>query len=271
VKADFPRITDEELKLISELVWRHAGIRLGPEKRHLVELRLGKILRKENIPTYSAYYRRVMADPTGKELRRLLDAIATNYTQFFREPQHFEFLKDHVIPELKKKGKRSIAVLSAGCATGEEPYSIAMTLLESPLTTSWHMEVIAGDISSQALAFAREGVYPPEALKAVGRALTAKYFEKVEKGYRVKDEVKRLVRFVELNLLNPLPWRGHFDVVFCRNVMIYFDPETRKRTVKALSGALKPEGYLIVGHVEGFFGLDEGLRLIRPSVYQRVK
>lgn len=270
MKGDLPRITDEELRLISELVYRHAGIRLGPEKRHLVELRLGKILRREEIPSYLAYYRRVISDPTGKELRRLLDAIATNYTQFFREPQHFEFLKNHVIPELKRQQKKSISVLSAGCATGEEPYSITITLLESPFTASWHMEVTAGDISSQALSFAREGVYPPEALKGLGRYLLTRYFEKVEKGYRVREEVRRLVKFVELNLLNPLPWRDHFDVVFCRNVMIYFDFETRKKVVKALLSALKPGGYLMVGHVEGFFGMDEHLRLIRPSVYQRV-
>lgn len=271
MNVDLPHITDEELRLISELVYKHAGIRLGPEKRHLVELRLGKILRREGISSYLVYYRKVVSDPTGKELRRLLDAIATNYTQFFREPQHFEFLRTHVIPELKKQRKNSVAVLSAGCATGEEPYSIAITLLNSPFTGSWHTEVIAGDISSQALAFAKEGVYPPEAVKGLGRYLLSRYFEKVEKGYRVKEEVRRLVKFVELNLLNPLPWQEYFEVVFCRNVMIYFDPETRRRTVRALCRALKPGGYLIVGHVEGFFGMDEELRLIRPSVYQRVR
>lgn len=264
-----PRITDRELALISTLVYQHTGIRLGPEKKHLVELRLGKILRRDGIPSYEDYYRMVIADRSGLRLRELLDAITTNFTQFFREPQHFRFLKEEVIQELYRRGQRAISVWSAACATGEEPYSIAITLLESPLAHGWKKEVLASDISTQALARAKEGLYPEEALKGLEASIIRRYFSKEGEGYRVKEAVKQLVTFMPFNLLTEPPWKERFDVVFCRNVMIYFDRETRKKVVGNLLKALKTGGYLVVGHVEGFFGEGSGLKLVRPSVYRK--
>jgi len=264
-----PRITDRELDLISKLVYQHAGIRLGPEKRHLVELRLGKILRREGIPSYEEYYRMVIADRSGQRLRELLDAITTNFTQFFREPQHFQFLREHVIPELHRRGQRTFSLWSAACATGEEPYSIAITLLETPLAKGWKKEILASDISHHALALAKEGAYPEEALRGLDASIIRRYFSKEGERYRVKEPVKALVTFTTFNLLSEPPWKEHFDVIFCRNVMIYFDRETRAKVVGNLLKALKPGGYLIVGHVEGFFGQRNGLKLVRPSVYRK--
>ena len=264
-----PRITDRELKLISDLVYRHAGIRLGPEKRHLVELRLGKILRAEGIGSYEEYYRKVLLDKSGKELKRLLNAITTNFTQFFREPQHFDFLKQHVIPGLKSKGRRDIHIWSAACATGEEPYSIAITLLEVPQIADWSKEIIASDISTHALSVAKEGLYPEEALKGVKSFLVKKYFVKEPEGLRVKDQVKGIVKFLVFNLLSVPPWREYFDVIFCRNAMIYFDKETRQKVVDNLIGALKPGGFLIIGLVESLFRANKDLRLVKPSIYRK--
>lgn len=264
-----PRITDRELDLISRLVYQHTGIRLGPEKRHLVELRLGKILRLEGIPTYEQYYRMVLADKSGQRLRQLLDAITTNFTQFFREAQHFWFLKDQVIPEMQRRGQKAVSVWSAACATGEEPYSIAITLLESPLAKGWRKEVFASDISTKALARAKEGVYPEDALRGLDPSIVRRYFSKVEGGYRVREIVRGIVTFAVFNLLSEPPWKERFDAIFCRNVMIYFDRETRAKVVNNLLKALKPGGYLMVGHVEGFFGQTDGLKLVRPSIYRK--
>ncbi len=264
-----PRITDRELKLISDLVYKHAGIRLGPEKRHLVELRLGKILRTEGIGSYEEYYRKVLLDKSGEELKRLLNAITTNFTQFFREPQHFDFLKQHVIPELESKGRWEICIWSAACATGEEPYSIAITLLEIPQIADWSKEIIASDISTHALSVAKRGLYPEEALKEINPLLVKKYFVKEPQGFRIKDQVKEIVKFMVFNLLSVPPWREHFDVIFCRNAMIYFDKETRRKVVDNLREALKPGGFLIVGHVESLFGAEKDLRLVKPSIYRK--
>jgi len=263
-----PRINEKELKLISDLVYQHTGIRLGPEKRHLIELRLGKILRNEKIPSYEEYYRRVISDKSGQELRRLLEALTTNFSLFFREKQHFEFLKELLKRESLRK--KNFSIWSSACACGEEPYSIAITVLEALNPSLYKVEIIASDISTHALKLAQEGLYPPESLKGIPPLLLKKYFIKEEKGFRVKSEVKSLVKFLQFNLLSPLPWREYFDVIFCRNVMIYFDENSRMRVLGNLLQALKPGGFLVLGHVEAFLGrMMKGLELVTNSIYRK--
>jgi len=263
-----PRISERELKLISDLVYHHTGIRLGPEKRHLIELRLGKILRNEKIPSYEEYYRRVISDKSGQELRRLLDALTTNFSLFFREKQHFEFLKELLQKEFLRK--KAFSIWSSACATGEEPYSIVITVLETLNPSLYKVELIASDISTHALKLAQEGLYPPESLKGISPLLVKKYFVKEERGFRVKNEVKSLVKFMQINLLSPPPWREYFDVIFCRNVMIYFDENSRMKALENLLQALKPGGYLILGHVEAFLGrIIKGLELVKNSIYRK--
>jgi chemotaxis protein methyltransferase CheR len=263
-----PRINEKELKLISDLVYQHTGIRLGPEKRHLIELRLGKILRNEKIPSYEEYYRRVISDKSGQELRRLLEALTTNFSLFFREKQHFEFLKELLKRESLRK--KPFSIWSSACACGEEPYSIAITILEALNPSLYKVEIIASDISTHALKLAQEGLYPPESLKDIPPLLLKKYFIKEENGFRVKSEVKSLVKFLQFNLLSPPPWREYFDVIFCRNVMIYFDENSRMRALGNLLQALKPGGFLVLGHVEAFLGrMMKGLELLTNSIYRK--
>jgi len=265
-----PQMTEREFKKLSELIYERCGIKLGPEKKTLLQARLGKVLRKEGLPSYEAYYRKVVMDRTGRELVRLIDLVTTNFTQFFREAQHFNFLREHVLKEMKRMGARGIYIWSAACATGEEPYSIAILLLESKEIAGWRREVLASDVSAQALEFAREGVYPQERLKGIPPEWREKYFEEVEGGYRVKEKVKGMVDFRRLNLLSPPPWRSCFDVIFCRNVMIYFDRPTKQRVLGHLWQALKPGGYLFVGHAESLFNLGDGFRYVRPAIYRRM-
>lgn len=263
-----PRMTEAEFHKLSTLIYERCGIKLGPEKRTLLEARLGKVLRREAIPSYDAYYQKVVSDRTDKELLRLIDLVTTNFTHFFREPQHFDFLRQRVLPEMRQAGAKEIYIWSAGCATGEEPYSIAILLLENN-TVGWKRAVLASDVSSQALEFAQKGVYPAERLRGVPQQWRRKYFVEVDGGYRVKEEVKLLVEFRRLNLLSPPPWQGCFDVIFCRNVMIYFDRSAKQRVLGHLRQALKPGGYLFVGHAESLFNLSDGFQYVKPAIYRR--
>ena len=264
-----PEISESEFRKLSALIYERCGIKLGPEKKALLQSRLSKVLRKEGIPSYEDYYRRVISDRSGRELIRLIDLITTNFTHFFREHQHFQYLREHILPEMRELGAKGIYIWSAGCATGEEPYSIAITLLESPGVMDWRKEILASDVSTQALEFAREGVYPEERLKGGPPEWRRKYFLKEGDRYRLKDRVRRMVEFRRLNLLSPPPWRGCFDVIFCRNVMIYFDQPTKRRVLGSLLQALKPGGYLFVGHAESLLRLGDGFRYVKPSIYRR--
>lgn len=264
-----PEISESEFRKLSALIYERCGIKLGPEKKALLQARLSKVLREEGIPSYEDYYQRVISDRSGQELIRLIDLITTNFTHFFRELQHFQFLRERILPEMKQLGSKGIHIWSAGCATGEEPYSIAITLLESPVVMDWRKEILASDVSTQALEFAKEGIYPEERLKGVSPELRRKYFLKEGDRYRLKDRVKKMVKFRRLNLLSPPLWMGCFDVIFCRNVMIYFDQPTKRKVLGSLLQALRPGGYLFVGHAESLLRLGDGFRYVKPSIYRR--
>ncbi len=271
-EAPFPPITDEEFRKISLLAYEKAGIRLGPEKKVLVQSRLCKVLRKEGLTSYDEYYCRLIADKTGREFARFIDLITTNFTHFFREKRHFDFLSEQILPEVRESG-RVLRIWSAGCATGEEPYSIAILLLEEGFSADEAM-VLASDISLQALSEAEEGVYEEEKLRELPPVLKRKYFLPAGGGrYRIKEEVKGLVRFRRSNLLFPPPWGFPLDVIFCRNVMIYFDNENKKRVLWNLRSALRKGGYLFVGHAESLITVSNGtgLKYMRPSIYRRME
>ncbi|GIX47032.1 MAG: chemotaxis protein methyltransferase [Candidatus Tectimicrobiota bacterium] len=231
--------------------------------------RLGKRLRALGLPSFAHYLRYLAADASGQERQQLIEALTTNKTGFFREPQHFAFLQRE-LPALCRRSAR-LRFWSAGCASGEEPYSLAMVLWEHvPDLAQRDVRILATDIATAVLQRARQGRYDAQALQAVPAPLRHKYFTAVAPGvYRVQARLRALVRFARLNLLDPWPMRGPFDVILCRNVMIYFDRETRANLVQRFVRLLSPGGYLFTGHAESLVNLAPGLRYVQPAVYQK--
>lgn len=273
------RVLSEKLfQEFSQLVYQKCGINLHEGKKALLQARLNKRLRATGIQSYEEYYEYVLAGQSN-ELIFFLDSVSTNLTYFFRESQHFDFVKDVSLPELleKKRAEHSnrLRVWNAGCSTGEEPYTTAMCIL-SCLDSSlkWDFRILATDISTRVLEVASRGVYGEEKVLKVPAPLRQQYFVKrngsdgkVE--YEVGAALKKIITFRRLNLKEPYPFKGPFDYIFCRNVMIYFDKQTQESLVQKMSGYLAPGGYLFVGHSESLTGLTHPLRYVRPAVYRK--
>jgi chemotaxis protein methyltransferase CheR len=251
------------------LAYDKFGLNLTAAKHELVATRLGKKLRELNIPSYDAYYDLVVADRTGESLIALIDALTTNHTSFLREASHFDFLITRVLPGLRKRA--SIDIWSAPCSTGEEPYSIAVTLLEqlgSPPKPA--LRIRATDISTRALAVAKKGAYTADRLSALARPLIRRYFTQTGPGiFQVTAEVRRMIEFERANLIEPLRGNRTFSVIFCRNMMIYFDKATQERVVTGLSQFLEPGGYLLIGHSESLMGVHHGLEYVQAAIYRK--
>jgi chemotaxis protein methyltransferase CheR len=270
---------DSDYKFIRELVYSHSRINLGPDKKELVSARLGKRLRETKITSISDYCRFLQEQETDEELSHLIDAISTNYTFFFRENEHFEFLAKVVVPEMAKRRIaekwNSFNVWSAACASGEEPYSIAISLAElfGPVPV-WPWRIEATDISHRILQRARVGVYREETVSKVAPAVLQKHFQKgfgpQDGNYRVKPHLQEHLTFRQLNLLEgSMPLAEPFHVIFCRNVMIYFDRKTQKELVSKLTQRLVPGGYLYVGHSESLSGIEHTLETVKAAIYRK--
>ena len=267
-------VTDREFGKFQALINREAGIWLAPVKKALLVGRLGRRLRELGIASYGEYYERVVGDEV--ERTRMLDAICTNETQFFREPRHFEFLSQRLLPEWRAQADagrrpRRLRMWSAACSTGEEPYSVAMALLDA--FSGWDLEVLATDLSTKVLAKAEAGVWPLERSKQIPRPLLEAY---MLRGYgaqaglmKAGDEVRRVIRFARVNLATEAWPEGPFDLLFCRNVLIYFDRETKLRVVNRLVDRLGPDGYLFLGHAESLTGFTDRTRAVMATIYQR--
>jgi chemotaxis protein methyltransferase CheR len=249
---------------------REAGIALGPSKETLVRARVGKRMRALGIEDEGSYLDYLEADRTGEELVQFLDVISTNHTSFFREPDHFDLLRT-LVDDWRRLGLRRLRIWSAASSTGEEPYSIVMTVLDVLQDPAIDFRLLATDISTRALADARRGEYSIDKLTAIPRSLLLRHFQRDEGlsgTYRVREEVKQHVVFRRLNLSQPpFPMRGPLDIVFCRNVLIYFDLPVRQRLLAAISGLLRPGGWLFLGHTETLTGITTGFRMARPSVF----
>ncbi|MCC7416235.1 MAG: protein-glutamate O-methyltransferase CheR [Acidobacteria bacterium] len=269
IDAD-PRLTATDMTRIVELVYRKSGITLHDGKRALVVARLQKRLRALGLPTFAAYVDHVERDATGSEIVALLDAIATNHTYFFREDAHFTFLRTRIAAAHGGAG-RPLEIWSAACSTGEEPYSIAITLLGLPSPIEF--SILASDLSTRALAAAGAGVYKQSALGDVPRDILRAWFERglgPQEGLaRIAAPVRRCVTFRQLNLLELGELRDSYDVIFCRNVMIYFDRAVQQRVVSALERRLRPGGHLLISHSESLNGVAHSLRWVAPAIYQR--
>jgi chemotaxis protein methyltransferase CheR len=270
-------LADGEFGLIQKLVFREAGIYLSEAKRALVAARLLRRLRDLGLATYGAYYLRAVDDQN--ELRLLLDAITTNETHFFREPRHFELLQSVLIPEWRREAAtgqrpRTIRLWSAGCSTGEEPYSLAMMLLSSlPAEEAWDVRVLATDLSTRALDAASEGIFSAEKAAAIPKPLLQRFMLKgvgnQEGNVKVSPALRELVTFRRINLNHEdYTVDGPFDAILCRNVFIYFKHSTRDQIVYRLMEYLRPSGCFFVGHSESLVGVP-GLETVIPTVYRR--
>lgn len=271
-------LSERDFRRFSTLVYEQCGINLHQGKKELVRARLGKRLRETGFKDFNAYYKFVTQKDNGDELVRMLDAISTNLTSFFREEKHFDFLKEVVFPTYEE-GKNRTAFYrtrfwSAGCSTGEEPYSLAMWLLEYFRNSQrFDMKILASDISTKALTKANNGIYPAVRLENIPASTVRTYFQRGygrQEGYfRVKTSLRKMIEFKRLNLMEPFPFKEAFNLILCRNVMIYFDKTIQQSLTDKFYDALLDGGYLFIGHSETLTGINHRFRYIRPSIYQK--
>jgi chemotaxis protein methyltransferase CheR len=262
-------LTDLEFRQFQALIFKIAGISMSASKRQLVSGRLARRVKHYRLNSYGEYYRLLMKPDSMEELQVAVDLLTTNETYFFREPKHFDLLRNIVLPPLK--GRQNIRIWSGACSSGEEPYSIAMTLADCVDDQPW--EIIASDISSRVLEKARTGHYPMERAEDIPPSLLTRYCLKgvdAQAGtFLVDRSLRSRVRFMQVNLNADLPRLGEFDVIFLRNVLIYFDAETKRQVVQRLLNHLKPGGYFVVSHSETLQGVSDALNSVAPSVYRK--
>ena len=272
------QLSNEEFNLIRQLIYDRFGIHLNEQKKTLVVERLQKTMRTGQFNTFRAYYDYVVGDKSGRAILELIDRISTNHTSFFREIDHFVFMQKTWLPELKKKGQldgnRNVRIWSAGCSSGEEPYTIAMLLADQfeMDRSNWDIGILATDISTTVLEKAQAGVYSDTQLEQVPEVYKKKYFCPEGDGlFAVSPTLKNLVMFRRLNLMNlEYPFRGQFQIIFCRNVMIYFDEPVREALLCRYHRYLEPNGYLFIGHSESIGRDNKYFRFIRPAIYQKI-
>ena len=256
------------------MVKRQCGIDLRADKKYLVKTRLSKRLRALGMSSLDDYLGYVHQDASGNELTSMLDALSTNLTSFFREPDHFHYLQTVLATEFLKKTEKRLRVWSAGCSSGEEPYSIAISLFESISNIAcFDVGILATDLSTRMLATAKHGAYGPDRVKCLPQALLTRYFvcTKDRQGttYQVAEPIRRIMHFSRLNLMEHWPMRGPFDVIFCRNVMIYFDRPTQAGLVRRFWNLLAPGGTLLIGHSESLTGIQHRFNYVRPTIYRK--
>ncbi len=271
-------LTERDFKNISDLVYKHCGINLHDGKKELVRARLAKRIRIGNFRSFPEYMKHVLNDHTGNEFSVLVDALSTNLTSFFREKQHFEFLKNEFLPGIltKKSKNRNFRIRgwSAGCSSGEEPYSIAITLLESVQGRGrWDTKVLATDISTSMLEVAKMGIYDEDRVAPVPTIQKNRYLlqRKINrrKLFEVNQSLRNTVTFAYLNLMNNWPIKGPLDFIFCRNVMIYFDKTTQQRLIGRYWDLLDSGGILFTGHSESLTGIDHKFKYVQPTIYMK--
>jgi chemotaxis protein methyltransferase CheR len=267
-------LSDDDFQRIRRLVRERLGIALAQSKRELVYGRLSRRLRALKLPDFSAYLQRIESGD-AEELQHFCNAITTHLTSFFRESHHFDFLAQHLLPALERSngGARRLRLWSAGCSSGEEPYSIAMVLLENLRhLRAWDIRILATDIDTNVLSHARSGLYSGERLEKMDSGRLSRWFEQTSDGqqFMVRDELKGLITFKTLNLMDEWPMKGPIDVIFCRNVIIYFDRETQRRIVARMAALQRPDDYLILGHSESLLQVSKQYRLVSDTIHRRL-
>ena len=264
-------LTVQEFERICKILFDQSAIVLKEGKEGLVRSRLAKHVRRLGLDSYTEYLEAVDSDGSGRERSDMIDSLTTNKTSFYREGAHFEYLQDVVLPKLFSTRER-IRIWSAGCSSGEEPYTLSMLLHEmvrDPFQRD--VRILATDLSSKVLGMAREATYPEAVIEDLPWSSPERYFTRVHAGgqraLRVRDDVRSLIRFARLNLMEQWPMDGGFQVIMCRNVMIYFDKQVQARLVDRFWEMLAPGGHLFVGHSESLTSLKHRFTYVQPAVY----
>ncbi|WP_432471781.1 CheR family methyltransferase [Amphritea sp. HPY] len=264
--------TPEHFELVRDELYQFAGIVLADHKINMVYNRLIRRIRALSLNNFDDYFCYLRETPAEHPL--FINSLTTNLTAFFREKHHFDFIEQTILPELAAAGQRRIRAWSAGCSMGEEPYSLAITLLNSAVDlSSCDLKILATDIDSNVLDSARSGIYPLERIESLPISQPQRWFLKgtgANRGQvRIRPELQRLVTFNHLNLMHDWPMKGPFDFIFCRNVMIYFDKQHQEKLLNRMADLLKPGGYLFVGHSESLARQQQRFRLIGNTIYQK--
>ena len=271
-------MTDREFQQLRDLVYAQLGINLTKKKRSMLTGRLQKLLRTSGFKSFQDYYDYLVNEPGRDAMTELVNRVTTNYSFFYRGKSHFEFFIQRAFPEilniLRKRNSRDIRIWTAGCSTGEEPYMIIMLMMDylAGEYGLWDGGILATDISEKALKFALEGIYPEDRTKEIPTQLRLKYFNKLADGQlAVKDSIKKEVVFRRFNLKNDhFPFKKPLQVIFCRNVMIYFDKQTRDKLLQQFHEVTERGGYLFIGHSETLGREQQFYRYIMPAVYQKI-
>ena len=263
-------LSDTTFKNIRDYIYEKSGIYISDTKKYLIENRLTRILQEKNLHNFEEYFKLIKFNSNGNELTRLFDAVTTNETYFFRESQQLTTLVDDVIPKIlnNKNGGKKLKVWSAACSTGEEPYTISMMLMERRLTAS-SFEIHASDISEGVLASAKRAVYNSYSVRNIPDIYMKKYFAPSSQNFNLNATVKNTVNFRKINLIEDRNFKSirNIDVIFCRNVLIYFDTKAKQKVVSNLYDSLNPGGYLIIGSSESLHNIT---RAFRPSVINKI-
>lgn len=259
--ADF--LPDQDFEAYKKLIYDESGIHFSATNRSILESRLRERLRENKLDTPSEYYAIILKDK--EELKILLDSVTTNLTRFFRNQAHFDALENYVIPELIKlrQTEKKLRFWSAGCSTGEEPYTLAM-ILKDKLPPGWSFDVIASDISLKSLMVAKEGFYAETRIQGIPELYLKRFFEQRPSGHQIKDEIKNHIRFDYHNLKHDSGARN-LDVVFCRNVIIYFDEAAQKATIERFWDSMASKSFLFIGHSESLFGMNTQFEFVKTD------
>jgi chemotaxis protein methyltransferase CheR len=266
-------LSQANFNLIKSLAYEWTGIKLSDQKENMIYGRLARRLRALNLNNFNDYCALLQSEDE-QERREFINSITTNLTSFFREPHHFEFLKNQLLPALvsRNQSSRKIRIWSAGCSTGEEPHSIAMVVASIPELKNWDVKILATDLDSNVLEHASSGVYNLGRFDSFPSAYKH-YIKKSSDGEQVKisDQVRGLIRFNQLNLLQAWPMKGAFDIIFCRNVVIYFDLETQRKLFNRYADKLVDKGHLFIGHSENLHKISDRFLGLGRTIYEKIK
>jgi chemotaxis protein methyltransferase CheR len=274
IKQEF-QFTKVDFDRVRRIVYDHAGISLADSKQNLIYNRLSRRLRSLNFNDFNLYLTYVEGEGYDQEFTHLINAVTTNLTFFFREIHHFDYLADDLFPSLLKRNAQTkkVRIWSAGCSTGEEPYSIAIVAKEV-FPSDWDVQVHASDLDTNVINTAKIGLYQIDSLKGVSHERVKRWFLKGsgnnEGMVKVKPELQTIIHFQQVNLMHDWPWKEGFDIIFCRNVVIYFDKPTQQKLFKRYHELLRDQGHLFIGHSESLYKVSEEFKLLGKTIYQKL-
>lgn len=265
-------MTQKDFDEIAALAMTHTGIVLGSHKINMVYARIARRLRVLGLTTFKSYLAYLNANFQA-ESTEFINALTTNLTSFFRENHHFDYLRSEVFPKLKKQGNKRLRIWSSGCSIGQEAYSIAITLKQSSFPNDWDMKILATDLDSNVIEKGAQGIYPADSITSLPDSIKQSYFKHSHDGktIRVKDALRDMVYFKRLNLLEDWPVKGPFDIIFCRNVVIYFNKETQRTLFDRYANLLPIGGYLFIGHSESLNGISTRFESIGNTIYKKIR